>query len=117
MLSKVDKEGRIMDLWEILVPASIHGRKVKRSHHKTWDANVRNIASGLTILKPVKGQWLDDGEVMAEKVIPVRIVCSINQITQIAEMTAKHYQQKAVMFYKLSRDVFIQHFQESSNAH
>jgi len=109
-------------LWEILVPTT---RRVKIDgvitevpnrvrYHRVWDAKVREIAGGLTILKPAKGQWLSaTGELFDERMIPVRIACTEEQIMQVIDFTLKHYNQLAVMAYELSERVIIKHGTDS----
>lgn len=101
-----------MFLYEILVPCvRNNGRPIRTRCHKVWDAKVREITGGLTILTPAKGQWVSpDGLLFAERMIPVRIMCNPDQIHQIVEMTAKFYEQEAVMYYMLSNDVCIRRF-------
>ena len=100
-------------LWEVLVPTiRNNGRPFRTRFHKVWDKKVREITGGLTIHGPVKGQWVSkDGELFAERMIPVRIMCNEDQINTIADMTAKYYEQKAVMFMKISDDVRIKHYE------
>ena len=96
-------------LFEILVP-TIYGdtlKPISTKHHKEWDKRVRAITGGLTILSPAKGQWMNEGVLYGERVIPVRIMCSEKQISLIVGMTIQHYRQKAVMFYKITDDVEI----------
>lgn len=94
-------------LWEILVPTMFEDNKnhVSTKHHKNWDSYVRSISGGLTILKPAKGQWVYNGELYHDRVIPVRIACSEKEILQIAEFTKSHYRQLAVMVYLVSEKV------------
>jgi len=99
-------------LWEILVPQfwnpDTNGIAVaiEDEHHYAWDEYVRSLANGLTILKPVKGQWVSpDGDVLKEPMIPVRIVCDDHTMHEIILFTLSHYEQKAVMAYRLSNDV------------
>jgi len=93
-------------LWEILVPTIMDEKLVKTSHHKIWDMKVRAISSGLTILKTTKGEWISsDGELFAEKMIPVRIACSENAIEDIMDITIEHYKQEEAMAYKVSECV------------
>jgi len=103
-----------VQLYEILVPTirpDRPGKFFKTRYHKVWDKKVRSIAGGLTILKPVKGEWMSPGgELFAERMIPVRICCSAEQIEKIADMTAAYYQQLAVMYYKISDFVKIKHY-------
>lgn len=99
-------------LWEILVPQfwnpNDHGIAVAidDEHHHAWDEHVRSLANGLTILKPVKGQWVSpQGALIKEPMIPVRIVCDDPTMQTIILFTLKHYEQKTVMAYRLSSDV------------
>ena len=96
-------------IWEILVP-TIHadGSRIVVPFHQQWDAKVRAIANGLTILSPAKGQWISpSGTLFRERMIPVRIFCTEEQIEQIARMTIEHYDQEAVMYYRVSADARI----------
>ena len=101
-----------MQLWEILVPTvRKNGKPFRTRYHRVWDAKVRAIANGLTILKPAKGQWVSpDGELFQERMIPVRIACTREQIDQIIDLTAQYYEQLAVMAFKISDEVIIKHF-------
>lgn len=109
-----------MNLYEILVPTRMHkqtvngiidwtsDKPIKTRHHKKWDEFVQKISGGLTLLKPASGKWVDkSSKLYEEKVIPVRIACTQEQIEQIVKFTLRHYRQKAVMYYKVSSDVFI----------
>lgn len=92
------------------MPRYILGEEVKKSHHQKWDARVRKISKGLTIFKSAKGQWISpDGELFYDSMIPVRITCSEKQIDDIIQMTIKHYKQKAVMAYEISKCVKVVH--------
>ncbi len=78
-----------------------------------WDQKVRQIANGLTILAPAKGQWVSQtGELFAERMIPVRIACTKDQIELISDMTAAYYDQLAIMYYLVSEVVVIKHYKE-----
>ena len=104
-----------MVVWEILVPRRFNnGKPVRLKHHQAWDAKVRAIARGLTIMVPtVKGEWISlDGELFIDSTIPVRVSCERGHIEEIMDMTAAHYRQKAVMAYKLSDDVLIRHYEQ-----
>jgi hypothetical protein len=98
-----------LPLWEILVPTvSNDGVPYRTRFHRVWDAKVRNISGGLTIYKPAFGQWTSDsGEVYRERMIPVRIACSAEHMAKIADLTAKHYTQLAVMYYRVSQEVHV----------
>ena len=98
-------------LWEILVPTiSNAGKPFRTRYHRVWDAKVRAISGGLTIMPVSRGQWVSgDGELFVERMIPVRIVCSEEQINQIIDMTIKYYDQKAVMAHLVSEKCIIKH--------
>lgn len=98
-----------MTLYEILVP-TMYGdtlKPISTRHHKNWDTEIRKAAGGLTMLTPCKGQWVIDGDVLHERVIPVRILCFPKMMERIVRFTLKHYRQKAVMYYTISNDCWI----------
>lgn len=110
-IAEVEKK----NLYEILVPTVKNAEEERywtTKEHKIWDSKVRAIAGGLSILKPILGQWVNpsDSETVTERMIPVRICCTEQQIDKIADLTAKYYVQKAVMFYRISDDVKIKHY-------
>lgn len=104
-------------LWEILVPATYqlrdevmhtHARTVEYplAHHKKWDAMVREIAGGLTVYRSAHGEWVSPTrEVFTEKMIPVRVACTEAQLQEILKITVEHYEQEAVMAYKIAAEV------------
>ena len=99
-----------MKLWEILVPASSPEKEFTYEHHKKWDSYVKSLAGGLTILKPAKGEWISpDGKLFIDRVIPVRIKCKEKHIKKIIKFTIQHYDQEAVMAYKVSDKVILIH--------
>lgn len=99
------------ELWEVLVPRAFNnGADVPVSHHHLWDLEVRKIAGGLTILKSAKGIWESpSGKIFREGMIPVRVACTEDQIRLIIELTISHYDQLAVMAYRISDRVIIRH--------
>ena len=109
MLELHNKLNEEVALWEVLVPTIMNKKHVRTRHHKQWDKFVRSISGGLTVLKPAKGQWLEptSKELYEERTIPVRIACTRKQIDKIIDFTIKHYNQLAVMAYKLSNEVII----------
>lgn len=96
-------------LWEILVPTVRNdGRPFRLRYHRVWDERVKAISGGLTVVTPVRGTWISqDGDEYRERMIPVRIMCSREEILEIAEMTKKYYDQLAVMVYQVSADCII----------
>lgn len=82
----------------------------KLKHHKVWDEYVQSISGGLTIFEPANGRWISaSGDLFAERMIPVRIFCTRTQINQIIDFTISHYNQLAVMCYRVSDEVIIRH--------
>lgn len=94
-------------LWEILVPTVRNdGRPIRTRFHRVWDAKVRDISGGLTIMNATKGQWVgQDDELFDERMIPVRIIANEEQINEIIKLTIEYYDQQAVLAYKVSDDV------------
>ena len=101
-----------MNLYEILVPTvRNNGKPIRARFHRKWDEKVRAMTGGLTILSPSKGQWVSgEGELYNERMIPVRIMCTPEQISSIADLTAEHYGQKAIMFYKVSDEINLREY-------
>ena len=101
-------------LWEILVPATKNdGTIFDIAHHNVWDERVRSFSGGITLLRSVTGQWVNSAKkIFIEKMIPVRIACDEQTMKKIADITARHYRQEAVMYYEVSRRVFIKHYDE-----
>lgn len=101
----------MLNLYEILVPTQNNeGKPYRKRYHRVWDEKVRKIGGGLTIMPPIKGQWMYNGDIYEERMIPVRIACDPEYIDQIAEMTAKYYQQQAIMYYLISKEVVIRFY-------
>lgn len=96
-------------LWEILVPTVRNdGRPFRLRYHRVWDERVKTIAGGLTVVTPVRGTWVSPtSEVFKERMIPVRIMCTRDEIMEIARMSKIYYEQEAIMVYKVSDEVFI----------
>lgn len=96
-------------LWEILVPTVRNdGRPFRLRYHRVWDERIKAIAGGLTVVTPVRGTWVSpNSETFKERMIPVRIMCSRDEIMEIATMSKTYYEQEAIMVYKVSDEVFI----------
>ncbi len=93
-------------MWEILVPASANDDKFSYEHHKAWDEFVKSIAGGLTINKTAKGEWISpSGSLFRDRMIPVRILCTEEDIEKIIKFTITHYDQEAVLAYEISNHV------------
>lgn len=99
------------ELWEILVPASNNkDQKFSYEHHKQWDAFVKELTGGVTITKTAKGEWVSPtGKLYKDRIIPCRIVCTEEQISEIIDFTIDHYNQEAVLAYRISTNVILRH--------
>jgi hypothetical protein len=111
--SKPSKPAQPPSLWEILVPTERRlqpGKFYTTKYHRVWDAKVRELTGGLTIMTPAKGQWVaPDGELFIERMIPVRILATREQIEQVIDHTLKYYDQLAVLCYRISDEVILKH--------
>ena len=99
-------------LWEILVPTMRNdGRPIRTRFHRVWDEKVRSISGGLTILPPTIGQWIDpeDETLFKERMIPVRILCTREEMSEIVDMSLKYYEQKAILAYELSNNYILRY--------
>jgi len=95
-------------LYEVLVPASSPGKRFSYEHHKKWDEFVREVSGGLTVLRGVKGEWVGPtGTLFVDRMIPVRVICTEEEIEEIINFTITHYDQEAVLAYKLSDTVLL----------
>lgn len=97
-------------MWEILVPTMRNdGRPIRTRFHRVWDDKVREISGGLTILTPAKGQWIssESGKLFTERMIPVCIACTKNDIITIAKFTKKYYEQEKILVYKIADEVIL----------
>lgn len=102
----------MLQLWEILVPCQYNtGKPVRTRHHRQWDKWVMKVTQGMTILAPSKGKWVNklDAKAYEERMIPVRIACTRQQIEQIIQFSLNHYKQLAMMAYKISDEVIIKY--------
>jgi len=98
------------EFWEILIPTVRNsGVPFRTRFHKVWDKKVEAISGGLTVLTPGRGTWLHEGKKMRERMIPVRIMCTRGQIEQIIDLTLEHYDQIAVMAYRISDVILMKH--------
>ena len=99
-------------LYEILVPTVRNdGRPFHTRFHRVWDKKVEAISDsgGMTLLTPGKGTWVHEGQSISERMIPVRVMCTREQIEQIIDLTLEYYDQIAVMAYRVSDEIILKH--------
>ncbi len=99
-------------IWEILVPTERRlrpGRYYTTRYHRVWDAKVRVITGGLTVMAPARGQWIHPatGELFRERMIPVRVMATRKEIEKVVDLTLEYYDQLAVLCYKISNEVIL----------
>lgn len=93
----------MLELWEILIPTTIKNDPINIGYHMDWDSKIRKLTKGLTILNTVKGQWEPyEDDVYEERMIPVRIACTKEQLDNILSFTIKYYQQQEIFAYRIS---------------
>lgn len=96
-------------LWEILVPTvrRADDKPIRTKFHRVWDAKVREISGGLTVMTPAKGQWVCpvSNELFVERMIPVRFLATEAQKDEVVDMTAVYYDQLAVLCYAIANKV------------
>lgn len=98
----------MIKLYEILIPTQFElgpKNKIRTKHHKKWDEYVRKISGGLTIFRPAKGQWIHKEKLYEDRVIPVRVACTKQQLDKILKFTKCHYRQIQILCYTISEEV------------
>lgn len=106
-------------IWEILVPTerrAVPGKYYTTRYHRVWDSKVREITGGLTVMAPARGQWINPvtGELFQERMIPVRIMATREEIEEVVDLTLKYYDQLAILCYKISDEVILK-FKEGTD--
>jgi len=97
-------------LWEILVPTTRRdGTPIRTRFHRVWDKKIEAICGGMTITPPGKGTWLYEGKRERERMIPVKIMCTREQIEEIVDLTLEYYDQIAVMAYRVSDEIILKY--------
>lgn len=87
-------------MWELLVPTRGNdGTPFTRRHHRHFDNYIKDISGGLTLVSPVRGDWVDPSSNVeyTERMIPVRALCTRHEIVEIAKEAARWYDQIAVL--------------------
>ena len=100
-----------MKMFTILVPTErrVGGKPYRTRFHRVWDAKVREISGGLTIMSPVKGQWMHGHDLFTERMIPVMFMGTEEQKDKIVDMTIDYYDQLAVLCWEISSNVTLRH--------
>jgi hypothetical protein len=102
------------ELWAVMVPVTQpNGERFPEEYHREWDRKVIEISKGMTLFQTAKGTWVSpEGEVFKEPMIPVMMICTKEQVDKIVDFTGMYYNQKAVMYFRVSDFVDIRHFKE-----
>lgn len=90
-------------MWMLFVPTVRNdGRPIRLRFHKVWDEKVKEITGGLTINPPTKGIWVsEEGDEYHERMIPVSIMATRDEIARICEFTKSYYDQIEVLAYEV----------------
>ena len=101
-------------MYEILVPRLWNsGVEISVECHREWDEKVRAVSGGLTILHPAKGQWMYQGKMIGEGVIPCRVIATREDLEKILDITLTHYHdQISVLAYKISDEIILKYRKE-----
>lgn len=71
-------------------------------HHRIFYKFILNLSKGYSVLNELEGVWQNEkGTIYQEKMIPVRIACTDEQIKEIAEFAKAHYEQEAIFVLEL----------------
>mgnify|MGYP003395241913 CR=1 FL=1 len=94
------------NLYEILIPVADNDGKTFSNAHVTkfWDLIIAT-ANGLTVMPNVKGFWVDGGRTFTDENTPLRVVATKDEIRFIAHQAKSHFNQLAILYYKISDDV------------
>ncbi|WP_160331256.1 hypothetical protein [Burkholderia cenocepacia] len=100
------------------VKSNTDGKQFFRTrYHRVWDKRVRDISGGLTIMAPSKGQWVSPhGTLFTERMIPVRVIATRDEVEQIIAFTLEHYSQEAVLCYRISDEVLLRYSNLRNNS-
>lgn len=98
-------------VWELYVPTMRkNGKPIHTRFHRVWDKKVMAITGGLSIHRPSIGYWINPEKTLyREKMIPVRIVATDDEIKKVIEITLLHYEdEEAILCYRISNEVILQ---------
>lgn len=110
----IQKEILMKKLYEILIPTIKNERPIRTRYHKVWDKFVKEITGGLTVLRPAKGVWVSPSKkTVEERMIPVRVCCTPEQLDEILLFSLTYYAQEVMMAYEISNNVI---FKDNKNA-
>lgn len=101
-------------VWRIMVPEKDNcGRRFSARENLAWEDAVINISGGWTIQPLATGAWTDGEEdtVQIERMKPVDIICTDEQIKQIVNLTGHRFRQKVVLAYKISEHIIYEPFE------
>ncbi len=113
LLKRRKEDEEPQEMWEILVPASNKEKEFTYEHHKAWDEFVISKSGGITVMRTAKGEWISPNNVrFKDRMIPVRVYCTGEVIEEIVDFTIKHYDQEAVLAYRISDDVILKNRKE-----
>ena len=95
-------------MWEVYVPTlRKNGKPIHTRFHKVWDQKVMAITGGLSIHHPSIGYWVNPfRRIYRERMIPVRIVATREEIEKVLEITSAHYEdEEEILCYRISDEI------------
>ncbi len=92
-------------LWEILIPEKPNKstQPFSQDHHDPLFAMLRKVSGGSTRCPVAYGEWVHEGEVLGENMIPVRFTSSREDARGIAKWAREHYDQDLIWAYPLAK--------------
>ncbi len=78
------------------------GTIFNKAHHGTFIRKVLTVAGGYSWLPEIDGAWVNSHcEVVKEKMIPIRVACTDENIKEIASFAKQHYEQEAIFVLEI----------------
>lgn len=105
----------LIGLWEILIPVTHKdGTPVTEKDHRIWRSSLEAIGVH-QFLAPGAVPWIvNEPHLVGVRMIPFRVACTQEQITQVANLTASYFGQDAILLYRVSDDVTLIRYDRST---
>ncbi len=88
------------------------------THHECLWAMLRETSEGSTRNAVAVGDWMNEGKLYSESMIPVQFIETRAEAKRIARYVRKHYRQIEVMLFKIAKydDIFFVREQQGTHA-
>jgi len=77
------------------------------NHNLDFETFAIGKVGGMSKFPAIRGVWIDNGQIYAEKMIPYRFACDENLIREIAEFAKTHYEQKSIFVAEIGTAEFL----------